>query len=144
MLITALPDTSAIDRDSLKRALRLDPQCTDADINTQLLRLQAVKNKQPLDSVEEGGPLLDGDLLREVFSQPNATDAEVNAAIEALDRNINPGSFKTLSASISDPNLQFKSSDLRTDDETGEVIRRRMGISREAWDKSSRQSWNGL
>ena len=136
MLISALPSTANLNRDTIKRALKLPPDATDADVNTALLQMQAVSQGQSPDDVEPGGPNLDADLLRQVIGNPDASDDEVNSTFGALADQTNPRSFKALAAGTPTADLRFKTASSRSTDEDAEVIRQRLGISPEAWNKA--------
>ncbi len=134
--ITPLPDTSKLNRDTIKRALRLSPDAADSDVNTALLKMLAMNQGQSPNDVEPGGPNLDGDLLRQVIGNPDASDDEVSSTFEALADQTNPMQLETLSAATPTADLRFKSAASRTADDDAELIRLRLGISREDWNKA--------
>ena len=132
----AAADVAGVSLDALRRGLMLAPDAVPSDINDTLRGLVAIKRGVPVDAVETGGSGLDGSLLREAMNNPDATADDINSFWEQMaDLNSGNGNLTTLSAPTPKADLRFKTDSSRTAREDEELIRQRLGVSREAWNQ---------
>lgn len=142
-------DVDEIDLGQLRRLLGLSGDATLQDVNRALLTLRAMRIGKTTAWNEAVSSALDGELLREAFGYPEATDEELTSIFDELEQKLSATTsgvtlssstpsmmprLRLLSAAVGEDGVAEASADSEAEEE--DRIRRAMGISEADWQKA--------